>query len=72
MKVVGLSNLHTGRLYAPENMPGTYFYLSSRAIVRPEVLCQWKICNDTIGNRTRGLRLVAQCLNQLRHRTQYV
>ena len=26
-----------------------------------------KIFNDTIGNRTRGFRLVAQCLNQLRY-----
>ena len=27
-----------------------------------------KNSNDTIGNRTHDLRLVAQCLNQLRHR----
>jgi len=27
-----------------------------------------KHSNDTIGNRTRDFRLVAQCLNQLRHR----
>jgi hypothetical protein len=27
-----------------------------------------KSSRDTIGNRTRDLRLVAQCLNQLRHR----
>ena len=26
-----------------------------RTIVRPEELCQWKTCNDTIGNRTRDL-----------------
>ena len=27
--------------------------------------------NDTIGNRTRDLRLVAQCLSQLRHRLSH-
>jgi hypothetical protein len=31
-----------------------------------------KISNDIIGNRTRDLRLLAQCLNQLRHRYIYI
>jgi hypothetical protein len=36
--------------------------------VRPEGLCQWKISNDNIGDRTHELRVVAQSFNQLRHR----
>ena len=50
MKVVRLSALRTGRLYSPENTPGTHFFrgwVDPRAIVRPE--------SDTIGNRTRDL-----------------
>jgi hypothetical protein len=39
MKVVRFSALRTGRLYPPENIPGTH----TRAIVRPEGLCQRKI-----------------------------
>jgi hypothetical protein len=41
-----------------------------RGRVNPRVIV--KISNDTVGNRTRDLRLVAQCLNQLRPRVPQI
>jgi hypothetical protein len=59
MKVVKLSVLRTGRLYPQEGFLVLIFVIGRvdpRATVRPE------------GIETSTFRLVAQCLNQLRHR----
>jgi hypothetical protein len=71
MKVIWLSALRTGRLYSPENIPGTHFISGSvdpRTTLQPEELCQWQIPTIPSEIEPATFQFVAQCLNQLHHR----
>jgi hypothetical protein len=71
MKVVRLSAIRTGRVYPPGNIPGTHFcYRLSRpqGHSAADRIMPTKYPLTPSGIETATCRLVAQCLNELRHR----
>jgi hypothetical protein len=64
--MVRLSALISGRLY-PQRRSLIINWADAKAIVRLEGLSCWKTTNTPLGIKPASSRLVAQCLNKLRH-----
>ena len=72
MKAERFSVVLTGRLYPPSQkiflvLISVRCSVDPRAIVRPEGISQWKIPTTPSGTEPTAFRLVAQCVNKLRH-----
>ena len=74
IEVVRLSALRTGRFYPPGNIPGTQFLSEAESTPWPQCgrkdYVNEKIPMTLSGIETATFRLVAQCVNQLRHGVQ--